>query len=90
MLLNVIEFHADPQLAVEAPRFRLFEETRMQIEDRVPAAVRSELTARGHALELVGDYSMLVGGGQCVMIDPDTGARLAGADPRRDGYAVAC
>jgi hypothetical protein len=32
---------------------------------------------------------MLVGGGQAVMIDPESGARLAGADPRRDGYALA-
>jgi len=24
-----------------------------------------------------------------VMIDPESGTRLAGADPRRDGYALA-
>jgi gamma-glutamyltranspeptidase/glutathione hydrolase len=89
MLLNIVEFGADPQLAIEAPRFRLLEETRMQIEDRVPAAVREELAARGHTLELIGDYSMLVGGGHSVMIDPASAARLAGADPRRDGYALA-
>jgi gamma-glutamyltranspeptidase/glutathione hydrolase len=89
MLLNVVEFDADPQLAIESPRFRLYEDTKMQIEDRVPVAVRDELSARGHELELVGDYSMMVGGGQSVMIDPQSNARLAGADPRRDGYAVA-
>jgi hypothetical protein len=42
-----------------------------------------------HHVELIGDYSHLVGGGQAVMIDPASGARLAGADPRRDGYAAA-
>ena len=89
MLLNIVEFGADPQLAIEAPRFRLYEQTRMQIEDRVPVEVREALTTRGHELELVGDYSLLVGGGQSVMIDPESGARLAGADPRRDGYALA-
>jgi gamma-glutamyltranspeptidase/glutathione hydrolase len=89
MLLNVVEFDADPQLAVEAPRFRVYEDTRMQIEDRIPAVVCDELRRRGHVLELVGSYSMLVGGGQSVMIDPESGARLAGADPRRDGYALA-
>jgi gamma-glutamyltranspeptidase/glutathione hydrolase len=72
MLLNVVEFAADPQLAVEAPRFRVHEDTRMQIEDRIPGAVREELTRRGHALEPIGDYSMLVGGGQAVMIDPES------------------
>ena len=89
MLLNVVEFAADPQLAIEAPRFRLLEEAHMLIEDRVDVAVREELSARGHQLELVGDFSAMVGGGQSVMIDPESGARLAGADPRRDGYAVA-
>lgn len=89
MLLNVVEFAADPQLAVEAPRFRVHEDTRMQIEDRIPTAACDELRRRGHVLEPIGSYSMLVGGGQAVMIDPDSGARLAGADPRRDGYALA-
>jgi gamma-glutamyltranspeptidase/glutathione hydrolase len=89
MLLNIVTFGADAQAAIEAPRFRLFERTRMQIEDRVPAEVREELIRRGHVLEPVGDFSMLVGGGQAVMIDPESGARLAGADPRRDGYALA-
>ncbi|MBI3861985.1 MAG: gamma-glutamyltransferase [Planctomycetia bacterium] len=89
MLLNVVEFGADCQAAIEAPRFRLWEETRMQIETRVPAPVLRELSRRGHLLELVGDYNYVVGGGQSVMIDPETGARLAGADPRRDGYALA-
>lgn len=89
MLLNVIEFGADPQAAIEAPRFRVWEETRMQIETRVPLPVLTELSRRGHQLELLNDYSYVVGGGQSVMIDPDTNARLAGADPRRDGYALA-
>lgn len=89
MLLNVVEFGADVQSAIEAPRFRVWEETRMQIEDRVPESVRAELSARGHCLEDIGDFSASVGGGQGVVIDRQSGARLAGADPRRDGYALA-
>ncbi|HLJ11202.1 MAG TPA: gamma-glutamyltransferase [Planctomycetaceae bacterium] len=89
MLLNVVEFGADCQAAIEAPRFRLWEETRMQIETRVRPDVLAELDRRGHRLELLGDFNYVVGGGQSVMIDPQTGARLAGADPRRDGYALA-
>lgn len=89
MLLNVVEFGADVQSAIEAPRFRVYEQTRMQVEDRFDAGVLAELTRRGHALESIGNYSPLVGGGQAVMIDPRSAARLAGADPRRDGYALA-
>jgi gamma-glutamyltranspeptidase/glutathione hydrolase len=89
MLLNIVEFGADCQAAIEAPRFRLYEETRMQIETRVDSEVLAELSRRGHSLESVGDWNYVVGGGQAVMIDPQSGARLAGADPRRDGYALA-
>lgn len=89
MLLNVIEFGADCQAAIEAPRFRLWENTRMQIENRFPFRTLEDLSRRGHHLELVGDFNYVVGGGQAVMIDPESGARLAGADPRRDGYAAA-
>jgi gamma-glutamyltranspeptidase/glutathione hydrolase len=89
MLLNIVEFGADCQAAIEAPRFRLYEETRMQIESRVRPEVLGELSQRGHHLEIVGDFNYVVGGGQSVMIDPCSGARLAGADPRRDGYALA-
>jgi gamma-glutamyltranspeptidase/glutathione hydrolase len=89
MLLNIVEFGADVQSAIEAPRFRVWEETRMQIEDRVPEEVRRGLAALGHSLEDIGDFSAQVGGGQGVLIDPKSGARLAGADPRRDGYALA-
>lgn len=89
MFLNIAEFGADLQAAIEAPRVRIWESTRMQIESRVSSSVRNQLTNRNHALEVVEDYSPMVGGGQGVMIDPESGARLAGADPRRDGYALA-
>jgi gamma-glutamyltranspeptidase/glutathione hydrolase len=89
MLLNIVEFGADCQAAIEAPRFRIWEETRMQIETRIPPPVLAELSRRGHHLEQLGDYNYAVGGGQSVMIDPESAARLAGADPRRDGYALA-
>jgi gamma-glutamyltranspeptidase/glutathione hydrolase len=37
---------------------------------------------------VLDDYSWLVGGGQGILIDPDTGVYSGGADPRRDGYAM--
>lgn len=88
MLLNVLEFGATVQEAIEAPRFRLFEGTTMEIEERVPETTRAALTALGHELRLLPPWSISVGGGHGILIDPQTGARLGGADPRRDGYAI--
>jgi gamma-glutamyltranspeptidase len=32
---------------------------------------------------------MFFGGGHGIMVDPDSGALMGGADPRRDGYVIA-
>jgi gamma-glutamyltranspeptidase/glutathione hydrolase len=40
-------------------------------------------------VNVIGDWSWIVGGGQGIARDPESGALMAGADPRRDGYALA-
>ena len=57
------------------------------IESRVPPDVRAALTDLGHELVVLGPYSSLVGGGQCVMRDP-TGTTYGASDPRKDGAAL--
>ena len=88
MISNVIDHGMGVQAAIEAPRFRLWEDTRIVIEERVPADVRYELERRGHRVELLEPFSPAVGGGQGILIDPETGALSGGGDPRRDGYAL--
>ena len=89
MISNVLDHGYSIQAAIEAPRIKATEGARLQIETRVPAEIRNDLEALGHELELVGDWSNLMGGGQGIMIDPDSGAYCGGGDPRRDGYALA-
>jgi gamma-glutamyltranspeptidase/glutathione hydrolase len=89
MISNLIDHGYSIQAAIEAPRIKATTDTKLEIETRVPVEARDGLTALGHDLQLIGDWSTLVGGGQGIMIDPDTGAFCAGADPRRDGYALA-
>ena len=88
MIANVLDHGYSVQAAIEAPRFRTFAGTRIDVETRVPAPVRAELARLGHQVEVLPDYSWAVGGGQGILIDPDSGARMGGADPRRDGYAI--
>jgi len=49
----------------------------------------AELGRRGHQVNVIDDWSWVVGGGQGLARDPESGALMAGADPRRDGYALA-
>ena len=88
MIMNLVDHEFSIQAAIEAPRFRAYEATTVEVEARVPKAVRDELIRRGHAIRLIDDWSFLVGGGHGVMIDPDSGALYGGADPRRDGVAL--
>jgi gamma-glutamyltranspeptidase/glutathione hydrolase len=88
MISNVIDHQYSIQAAIEAPRIKATGETNLEIETRISDEVREELTGRGHAMQPLGDWSHLVGGGQGIMIDPESGARMGGADPRRDGYAI--
>jgi gamma-glutamyltranspeptidase/glutathione hydrolase len=87
---NVVDFGMNIQAAMEAARFRktTFKGCDLQIEDRVPAAVRAQLEAMGHQLEVCGDYSPVMGGGQAVLRDFSTRINYGASDPRKDGAAI--
>jgi gamma-glutamyltranspeptidase / glutathione hydrolase len=89
MLLNVLDFGMNVQEAIEAPRVRVYRERLVDVEARIGSDVRDGLAQRGHDVNVIADWSWIVGGGQGIMRDAESGALMAGADPRRDGYAVA-
>jgi gamma-glutamyltranspeptidase/glutathione hydrolase len=89
MILNLIEHGMNIQAAIEAPRIRLSEPgTHVTMEGRIPAEVRDALTARGHEIQVLDDWTAGVGGGQGIAVDSEEGSFMGGADPRRDGYAI--
>jgi gamma-glutamyltranspeptidase/glutathione hydrolase len=101
--LNVVEFWPDwyPNLheAFEWPRFQTLHFygsfwphnsgfNRLNLEANIPDAVLSELKSRGHDVSKMRPLS-INGCATAVLIDPASGNRIAGADPRRDCYAIA-
>ena len=101
--LNVVEFWDDwyPNLhqAFEWPRFQTLHFhgsfwphapgfNKLNLEAAIPDAVFGELKARGHDVSRLRVYGMS-GCATAVMLDPKTQNRIAGADPRRDCYAIA-
>jgi gamma-glutamyltranspeptidase / glutathione hydrolase len=89
MLLNLLVYGMDIQEAIEAPRVRVYADRSVDAEARVPGPVRAQLASRGHMIRELPEWSWVVGGGQGVTVDPLGGALAGGADPRRDGYAMA-
>ncbi len=61
---------------------------KLNVEAAIPDAVYNELRARGHDVSRLRTFGMS-GCATAVMIDPATQNRFAGADPRRDCYAMA-
>jgi gamma-glutamyltranspeptidase / glutathione hydrolase len=88
MLLNRLDFGLNVQAAIEAPRVRAFERTRVDAESRIDEQALAGLRARGHEINVLPAWSAAVGGGHGIAIDPETGVFTGGADPRRDGMAI--
>src|SRR2546426_2529071 len=82
MLLNQLEFDMNVQEAIEAPRVRVYRDRLVDAEARIAHDVRAGLAERGHQVDLLHDWSWVVGGGQGLRRDPESGALMAGADPR--------
>jgi len=98
-LLRLLDFGMDPQTAVELPRFTHFPGTDPATLDQPPELrlepdlyaqpeVVEGLEARGYRVVPLPPEASY-GAVQVVRIDPDTGVRMAGSDPRADGQAVA-
>lgn len=88
MMLNLLAHEMNIQEAIEAPRVRFMGGKQVIAEERIPADVLSELERRGHEIVRSGELTYQVGGGHGTYRDPETGVMSAGADPRRDGYAM--
>jgi gamma-glutamyltranspeptidase/glutathione hydrolase len=101
--LNVVEFWGDwyPNLheAFEWPRVQTLHFfgsfwphdagfNKLNLESNLPDAVYQELKARGHDVSKIKPLS-ISSCATAVLIDPASGNRIAGADPRRDCYAMA-
>jgi gamma-glutamyltranspeptidase/glutathione hydrolase len=92
MILGLLEFGLNVQEAIEAPRVRVYRDRMLDVEARIAEPVRASLAARGHqvhVLEEHGGWSWVVGGAHGITRDPESGALQGGADPRRDGAAIA-
>ena len=92
LVTRILDLGMDVQAAIDAPRW-LYGRTwgqptaALSLEARVPEGVIRDLRVRGHDVRIVGPWEDLMGHAQAIWIDPRTGVRHGGADPRGDGIA---
>ena len=99
LFLNIVEFGMNPQLAVEQPRFAsfsfpltgmsgIYEPGLLRCEPGIGAEAMSKLSARGHRVEDWGRRNYEAGGLCAIVVDQERGSLTAGADYRRECYAI--
>ncbi len=89
LISNLIDHKMGIQEAIEAPRFYARDTDKsLYVETRLPQETLAELTKLGYAIQKQGEYDLFFGGAQGIVIDPATGKKIGGADPRRDGVVA--
>jgi gamma-glutamyltranspeptidase/glutathione hydrolase len=78
------------QAALEAPRFtkRAAEGCEVTVENRFGVEALTGLSALGHRLTIMREYTPAMGRGNAVMFDAASGVKYGASDPRADGAAA--
>lgn len=84
VILNTIDFHMNPQAALDAPRWQWLEGRKIALEPGAGSDIAAALVRRGHDVQMVFDPTSF-GRGQIIWRNSETGVLCAGTEPRTDG-----
>ncbi len=85
--MNLIDFHLNPQQALDAPRWQWMRDNRFLVEDSFSSEIAKQLAARGHKVEVALD-SVAFGRGQ-IILRTGEGTLIGGTEKRTDSN-IAC
>ena len=88
MVLRTQVWGQDPQMAADAPRWRVTDGLGVACETTMAPDILSALEAMGHSLSLEAPDNAFGFGGAQLVHRLDAGGYVAGSDPRKDGAAV--
>ena len=92
---NLLDLEMDPQSAIDSPRWshspgtppRTEGPEELRMEEGFASEVIEGLERKGHKVRVVERWSF--GSAKVIVRHPETGTWMAGADPRREAYAIA-
>ena len=85
--VNTIDYHMNPQEALDAPRMQWVGGKRVQLEREVPAHIGRALADMGHEVEVL-NTNITMGRGQIIW-RTENGMLVGGTEPRCDGTVAA-
>jgi gamma-glutamyltranspeptidase/glutathione hydrolase len=83
VIMNTIDFHLNPQQALDAPRWQWMEGRRVEVEPGFPVHIAEQLKARGHQISMQLEAGGF-GRGQIIW-RTEEGTLCGGTEPRTDG-----
>lgn len=87
VVMNTVDFHMNPQEALDAPRWQWVGGKKVQVERGFPFGITEELVRRGHEISVLPE-SITFGRGQVIWRD-EQGTLCGGTEPRADGTVAA-
>lgn len=84
VLMNMIDFHMDPQQALDAPRFMWTEHKKILVEPDFNPTIIAGLLKKGHEITIEPNLGQF-GRGQIIIKDPITHVYRGGTEKRCDG-----
>ena len=88
VVMNTVDFHLNPQAALDAPRWQWMEGKKVLVEPHFPNHIAQALARKGHHIQVAVDTGAF-GRGQIIWRDPETGVLFGGTEPRTDGAIAA-
>ncbi|WP_245631738.1 gamma-glutamyltransferase family protein [Alicyclobacillus ferrooxydans] len=84
---NMLDFHMNPQAALDAPRWQWMDGKHVVLERGVPAHIAEQLARMGHQIQIANEGGSF-GRGQIIVRMPN-GSLAGGTEPRTDGHIAA-
>jgi len=84
VIMNTVDFHLNPQAALDAPRWQWISGKTFEVENHFPKHVAEALVSRGHQVNMCLDSGGF-GRGQIIWRDAENGVLAGGTESRTDG-----
>ncbi len=88
VIMNTVDFHLNPQAALDAPRWQWIEGKKVSVEPNFPTHIAQALARKGHQIDVALDGGGF-GRGQIIWRDPKTSVLTGGTEARTDGTIAA-
>lgn len=88
VIMNTVDFHLNPQSALDAPRWQWVEGKKILVEHDFPPHIAQALARKGHDIQVALDSGGF-GRGEIIWRDKDTGVLYGGSEARTDGSVAA-